>query len=613
MIYFLLGAPNNKTIANMMNKLNNDHKSDKIHNDSLLPFNLNDTSRIHPSPTFSSLSTQQEPQIITMQEGPSVFEMVVKHKIGPSVSATTELGTRVQNIKPTSTIPVMNTAMVYYPLNSSTIGSGIQSSMISNITEIRNHHNHHHTQMLKVSAPNTNTKLTDVVYGKRTQSVLVKQPTTTDQIFSPSKTYLQAAIIQPTIISTPISTLSLNSTLTTSTTAATTSATPTFGKPVIMQMPIENVKPKVGQFDQQTLTDQFKYSSTSKGSMGNYPIESKPSAKVNQIIPGQSNSNASLASSSMKKLQAKPYVRRPSFRPRPNVPIVRIDTCIVGDDSTCDVSLNEKCITELGLSSCQCRPGFARTIPRTNCIPVVSLAISFRVDKMSGNKVQFTRALLNSNSEEYQYLEYESIHALNSLFSQTKTMNTDLMAVKINRFYAVGGRTVVNATVSLRSNDTSINSQRIKRALQQELTQVIIDSNNNLGESSLSVDSSSNALTRIDDLNECSSIEHNDCSKNARCINDFGGFRCECELGYEDKFPDDKWQSGRICTTCSPQYCSNRGDCLIVKGERVCRCKANYIGSQCDIDVEVLGVAIGGSIAALVIIVITFICLYMWK
>lgn len=50
---------------------------------------------------------------------------------------------------------------------------------------------------------------------------------------------------------------------------------------------------------------------------------------------------------------------RPVHRPRlpAQQPPVRIDTCIVGDDSTCDQAQNEKCKTENGVSSCNCRPG----------------------------------------------------------------------------------------------------------------------------------------------------------------------------------------------------------------------------------------------------------------
>lgn len=206
------------------------------------------------------------------------------------------------------------------------------------------------------------------------------------------------------------------------------------------------------------------------------------------------------------------------------------------------------------------------------------------------------------------------------MFTASKSLASELMGVKVNRFYSVGGRTIVNATVNLRAEGNETNASplptmpsSLKRTLTQELIATITNGNNQLGESQLWVDSSSNAITRVDDLNECSNADHNDCSRHARCFNEFGTFRCECEPGYEDRHADDRHRSGRTCSSCSPSHCSNRGECLIVRGERVCKCKANFFGAQCDIDVEVLGVAVGGSIAALVIIVITFICLYMWK
>lgn len=59
---------------------------------------------------------------------------------------------------------------------------------------------------------------------------------------------------------------------------------------------------------------------------------------------------------------------RPNYRVRPQQPPVRIDTCIVGDDSTCDSAQNERCKTDVGVSSCHCRPGkaFCREFPNQN-------------------------------------------------------------------------------------------------------------------------------------------------------------------------------------------------------------------------------------------------------
>ena len=47
--------------------------------------------------------------------------------------------------------------------------------------------------------------------------------------------------------------------------------------------------------------------------------------------------------------------------------VFRIDTCIVGDDSTCEKEKHEVCKTKLGVSSCFCRPGYGRKNHRHKC------------------------------------------------------------------------------------------------------------------------------------------------------------------------------------------------------------------------------------------------------
>lgn len=65
--------------------------------------------------------------------------------------------------------------------------------------------------------------------------------------------------------------------------------------------------------------------------------------------------------------QQQPQAGKPPAWKRPAHPPVRIDTCIVGDDSTCDAAQHERCRTELGVSSCLCRPGYSRRKHRDPC------------------------------------------------------------------------------------------------------------------------------------------------------------------------------------------------------------------------------------------------------
>ena len=45
----------------------------------------------------------------------------------------------------------------------------------------------------------------------------------------------------------------------------------------------------------------------------------------------------------------------------------------------------------------------------------------------------------------------------------------------------------------------------------------------------------------------------------------------------------------------------------------VSSCEGNFYGGQCEVDGEVIVVAIGASVAAVFIIVLTLICLCMWR
>ncbi len=566
-----------------------------------------------PASVKTNEFASEEPIIITMPDEPSVFELIVKHQIGPKTSISDSLPT----IEPTPALKtsVLNTLTENHEMNEFSISKTLSSSLITTATITRATISEISTESISASTTitsndtNMNKEDVEIVYGR-------PAPINHNKPLAPSFTTNIEEII----------TLSGSGKMSTKTQSISTTVKNSViavGRPIVVPVEMDEVKPQVGsnRNNQNNRQSSTNTEPSHQSGVGSKPTINKPSLGIAPTLKVGSGVTVNGDDSSDKNgilqpngqtTQTKPLiVRRPPFRPRPSVPIVRIDTCIVGDDSTCETALNEKCQTELGLSSCQCRPGFSRNMARTPCVPVISLALSLKVDRIGDKKLLFSRNLLNSDSEDYQYLEYESLQAINSLFSQSKLTRV-FLGSKVNRFYSVAGKTIVNATINLELNNATV-TPTIKRYVQQELSRVIAIRNNNIGESQLWVEGSLNAIPRVEDLNECSNNDLNDCSKNAKCINDFGTFKCECEAGYEDKFSHDKLKSGRFCSACSPQYCSNRGECFVVKGQRECKCKGNFIGSKCDIDAEVLGVALGGSVAALIIIIITFLCLYMWK
>ncbi|XP_076342172.1 uncharacterized protein LOC143242587 isoform X2 [Tachypleus tridentatus] len=349
------------------------------------------------------------------------------------------------------------------------------------------------------------------------------------------------------------------------------------GRPYVVPIDIEDVRPFVG-------------SGPSDGLIGNNNTPRFPSGKRgqnHQTRPG-----------------VEPPLHKAPFRPRP--PIIRIDTCIIGDASSCDVTLNEWCKTELGISACHCRPGYAR--PGARGPSVVSFLLVMKADRLDNDNMKFSQLYHNPNSQEFQLLEYEAENALSSLFPST-TLAKEFLGVKVNTFYNIGGIFLVNATVKLKETETTKRTS-VKQQLKNELNKVI---NQKTEDSQLHIEEPLSPVPLVEDFDECADIDTNDCSKNGYCVNELGSFQCHCKPGFSDKFKNDRWKAGRHCQACSSEFCNNHGVCVVSKGTAVCKCSDNYMGTHCEIDREVLGVALGASIAAAIIIIVALICLYIWN
>ncbi|XP_066953247.1 uncharacterized protein [Macrobrachium rosenbergii] len=304
-------------------------------------------------------------------------------------------------------------------------------------------------------------------------------------------------------------------------------------------------------------------------------------------------------------------VRKPTYNRRPTQPPIRIDTCIVGDDSTCQEQLSEVCRTEDGVSSCYCKPGTARRRPRTPCKRVISLRVSVKVDRVGDQRIVWSGNYGNPESEEYRLLEWESHLAISNAMSKTR-LGSVYLGNTIHKFYSLGGKVIVNSTIHLEDNPTTRN-RNMPQMVQRQMIQVIQSHANNIGDSSLYVDGPLNPIPDVSDVNECNDPLLYDCHPDATCINEFGTFTCRCLPGYTDRYSDDPEQVGRKCESCSADYCNKRGDCRIEAGQKVCECIGSYYGTRCEIDGEVLGVAVGASVAAVVIIILTLIFLCMWS
>jgi hypothetical protein len=215
------------------------------------------------------------------------------------------------------------------------------------------------------------------------------------------------------------------------------------------------------------------------------------------------------------------------------------------------------------------------------------------------------------DSDEYQILEGEASYAIDSAMSLTSLSNL-YMGTSINTFYPLANTVTVNTTLELLENGYTT-SNLVKRDLEKKLVDVIQARGNNIGDGNLYVAGLYNPIPEIKDLDECLDPVYNDCGENSICINTFGGFICECKKGYGDRYAGDAERSGRECESCPDDHCNNRGTCSVLDGNRICQCEGNYYGDQCEVDGEVLAVAVGASVAAVIIILLTLICLCMWS
>ena len=194
----------------------------------------------------------------------------------------------------------------------------------------------------------------------------------------------------------------------------------------------------------------------------------------------------------------------------------------------------------------------------------------------------------------------------------------EFMEGKVNNIYqgdpAQGLAGVfVNLTLMIEENGETTRPA-VRGDIQRHLLGVIHRRNNNIGNSALYVESPPGSVSQIQDLDECTSPDLNDCNSDAMCSNVWGGFRCECDRGFRDPHYDQPQRAGRECLSCADTFCNNRGQCSFdAVGNQVCTCNGSYYGSTCEVDGEVLAVAVGASVAAIIIIILTLICLVMWR
>ncbi|XP_023682249.1 epidermal growth factor-like protein 6 isoform X1 [Paramormyrops kingsleyae] len=81
------------------------------------------------------------------------------------------------------------------------------------------------------------------------------------------------------------------------------------------------------------------------------------------------------------------------------------------------------------------------------------------------------------------------------------------------------------------------------------------------------------------DIDECTSMK-NPCPYNRRCVNTFGSYFCKCQIGFDLKYVNGKYDCADIdeCGDGSHR-CSLHASCLNTQGSYKCKCKAGFRGN----------------------------------
>lgn len=262
---------------------------------------------------------------------------------------------------------------------------------------------------------------------------------------------------------------------------------------------------------------------------------------------------------------------------------------------------NEICqINAGGGIECKCRPGFGSLENSSKCEKSRSYTIEVLTTSESREEITVIRlspkAVQRAVDETFRNNFKDIYHGseITSIRVGNDTNN--------NRFY--GGRKNLtrdqdmsfNVLVHIAEAGNDIDTEEKLRSI---LESPIKDTKLPLG-ADVTV-----SRVSVADFDECSSVEHNDCSDNSECYNMQGSYTCSCRDGFYDLSGPDSLP-GRVCSSATTEceQCSTNGKCLIDEDSAAirCECRAWFAGRTCQINLKLL--LIVGCVSVILMIVI---------
>ncbi|XP_063596495.1 mucin-17-like isoform X3 [Penaeus indicus] len=294
-------------------------------------------------------------------------------------------------------------------------------------------------------------------------------------------------------------------------------------------------------------------------------------------------------------------------------------------DPQCSAARHEVCRLVRGAYACVCRAGYARRGSADACEPSAAYNVQILLDRVSNDQLIYNSLLRNASHPFTIELSNEATFGIDQAmlgshlapryhaatitkFMDTKetvmpasvgNMDHGLIAeVKVEIARGDAGRTEYEEEI--------ISESVVKEALESSLR----NTNFSLGGTELFANRAVSVLA-AQDFDECSAVDHNDCSDKAHCFNTLGSFLCSCKDGYKDM----DIMPGRQCAVQTEQcaFCNFQGECIEkADGSYECRCLQWFSGEQCQINLRVLLivlVTVGSLLILLLMLCLVLCCL----
>ncbi|XP_022668864.1 uncharacterized protein LOC111253556 isoform X4 [Varroa destructor] len=274
---------------------------------------------------------------------------------------------------------------------------------------------------------------------------------------------------------------------------------------------------------------------------------------------------------------------------------------------SCDSSRHETCAPNPSKSArnkyiCVCRPGYTRDPDGTSnrCIASQTFLLPVHLIRASskGSAHSQMPRLLHALK-----VSLEQMYSDHLGFPKGSLLDAKINSVQKVTNYQNESSLALTLVLSQRASNADISLP----LLSEQLTR----SASALNASLVSLQSpflllASAPIEALQDLDECTFADLNDCSYYARCINVPGSFHCECKSGYQDLDVDSP---GRTCSSeiKNCQFCSARGSCILGIDNGIekttCRCNTMYLGRRCEINGLVLAIALPIALSLLTVTV----------